>query len=62
MSNMSYCRFENTVQDLRDCYENWESLVEKETDEESPNEHELRARATMLKICQNIVDNYGGES
>ena len=22
MSNMSYCRFQNTVQDLQDCYDN----------------------------------------
>jgi hypothetical protein len=25
MANMSYCRFENTARDLRDCIENWNS-------------------------------------
>jgi len=24
MGNMSYCRFQNTLMDLRDCIENWD--------------------------------------
>jgi len=24
MSNMSYCRFENTANDLQECVDNWE--------------------------------------
>jgi hypothetical protein len=53
MSNMSYCRFENTLADLRDCYENWDSKLE--------NESEVKARARMLKLCKDIVDDYGDD-
>ena len=49
MSNMSYCRFKNTLPDLRDCYESWD-------DEVSPNE--AKARARLLKLCKQIVDDY----
>ena len=48
MSNMSYCRFENTLADLRDCYEYWE-------DAESPTEK--RAREQMVKLCKDILEN-----
>ena len=50
MSTMSYCRFQNTVGDLRDCYENWEDDLSDE---------EKRAQARMLKLCKEIVDAYG---
>ncbi len=49
MSNMSYCRFHNTLQDLRDCYETWE-------EETSPEEQKERAR--LLKLCRVIIDNF----
>jgi len=58
MGNMGYCRFENTLEDLRDCYENWDSLVEEETDDKIPCESELKAREKMLKLCQDIVNDY----
>ena len=47
MSNMSYCRFENTLEDLRDCFEHWD-------DAESYTEQKARQR--MLEICQQIVE------
>jgi len=37
MSNMSYCRFENTLADLRDCYENLDDNL-------GENIYEARAR------------------
>ena len=46
MSNMSYCRFQNTLQDLRDCYENIEEEV-------SQDEHQ--ARLKMLSLCFDIL-------
>ena len=52
MSNMSYCRFENTLQDLRDCYEHWDEKI---------SEDEFKAKERLLKLCQNIVDDYGDE-
>lgn len=50
MSNMSYCRFENTLDDLRDCYDNWE---------EETNEREERKKKKMMELCRQIVDDYG---
>lgn len=49
MSNMSYCRMENTYNDLRDCYENWD-----ETDGKS----ELKYREKILKLAKDIVDEF----
>ena len=50
MSNMSYCRFQNTLQDLRDCYE---SMDDKDLSDE-----EKRARRSLLKLCAKIADDY----
>lgn len=54
MSNMGYCRFENTLNDLRDCWEHWDDI-----DKDSEEEH--RAQEKMLKLCQRIVNNYSEE-
>jgi len=48
MSNMSYCRFQNTLGDLRDCQENL-------GDEELSKEEE-RARERLIEVCKKIVD------
>ena len=50
MSNMSYCRFHNTLDDLRDCYGAWE-------EETSPEEEKDKER--LLKLCKKIVADYG---
>lgn len=49
MPNMSYCRFENTVEDLRDCYDNINELNDLSEDEQ-------RARLRLIRLCQKIVD------
>lgn len=51
-NNMSYCRFRNTLTDLRDCQESLEN-----EDKLSPEEQ--KARDKLIKLCINIVDNYG---
>lgn len=53
MSNMSYCRFQNTLQDLRDCYEHM--------GEDELSEEEEKARQELLKLCQRIADDYEPE-
>lgn len=53
MSNMSYCRFRNTVDDLADCWENWYDPLN--TDEE------VAAKARMLRICRKIVEEADDE-
>jgi hypothetical protein len=52
MSNMSYCRFRNTLNDLRDCYHNFDSINSDE---------ELRAAKQLLALCQDIVDEIDPE-
>ena len=45
--NMAYCRFQNTVTDLHDCAESITEVISKE-------EHYARAR--LVKLCQQIID------
>lgn len=51
MSNMSYCRFSNTLSDLKDCYDNM--------DDEDISKEEKEARKKLIKLCERIVDDYG---
>ena len=50
MSNMSYCRFENTARDLLDCLDNWNSL-----DKESSS-FEYGARKEIWKMAKEIAE------
>jgi len=50
---MSYCRFENTLADLRDCEE---ALAEGKT--KDLNEYELPAAKELLKLCARIAKTY----
>jgi len=52
MGNMSYCRFENTLRDLQDCYDHMD-------EELSPNEEKCKEK--LIEICQLIVNDYGEE-
>ena len=47
---MSYCRFENTLRDLRDCYDNIDGY--------DLSESEFYARKQMIELCINIVERY----
>lgn len=49
MANMSYCRFQNTLSDLRDCEDN---LLETE----SLSKDEQRARQQLIETCRRIVE------
>ena len=49
MANMSYCRFRNTLQDLRDCYYNMEDSLDRD---------ELRARLDLIELCKQIIEDY----
>ena len=50
MSNMSYCRFENTANDLRDCVDNADSEVSQE---------EHRARKRIAIYCAEFLNTIG---
>jgi hypothetical protein len=56
MGNMSYCRFENTLKDLRDCYKDM-----SETDFYELSETEQEARNKLVALCQNISEQFEEE-
>ena len=53
MSNMSYCRFQNTMSDLLDC---WQWLCENDPDKLSADE--LNAFKRLVNIAHQIEINY----
>ncbi len=52
MPNMSYCRFQNTLEDLRDCYDNWPN------DKSKLSLAEVKAKDRLIKLCQMIVQDF----
>jgi hypothetical protein len=56
MSNMSYCRFENTLKDLEDCSE---ALGNGEAEDSELNEYEKKAKEKLIKLCVSIACDYG---
>lgn len=53
MSNMSYCRFENTAKDLRNCLDNFDNSNLSETEE--------AAREHIIEMAVEIALDYGSE-
>lgn len=54
MSNMSYCRFENTVRDLEDCAEHmFDDLFSDE---------EVMARTRLIELCDKILAMAGAKN
>ena len=51
MPNMSYCRFENTVKDMRDCIN---AIEDGETDELS--NYEVNALSSFLDLAREITN------
>ena len=52
MGNMSYCRFENTMDDLRDCL--------RHIDHEAENNRDESARQAMLELFREIYEYWDG--
>lgn len=50
MSNMSYCRFENTLNDLEDCFSNM--------DDSGLSSFEEKARNRLIKLACDIAIDY----
>jgi len=51
MSNMSYCRFENTAKDLQDCLE----AIEKGEINDLGSQYEVDALEQLLDLCKEVV-------
>ena len=49
MSNMSYCRFRNALEDLRDCVEHMDDKTGVD---------EWWARISLVKLCGRIAADY----
>ena len=50
MSNMSYFRFQNTLPDLRDCYQG--------LDDEIASKEEMTAARALVKLCHRIAKEF----
>ena len=50
---MSYCRFENTMDDLQDCIRNIYRKAENSTDEQY--------RQQMIALFKEVADDYEGD-
>jgi len=64
MSNMSYCRYENTLSDLRDCYNALQEEAEDGYQEDAPeelSEYEARAKKQLIDLCATITAEFGEE-
>lgn len=57
MANMSYCRFQNTLQDLRAC---WYALNEEDMDD--LGEEEERAKNSLIWLCGEIHEEFGEDA
>ena len=53
MGNMSYCRFENTMRDLRDCLDH----IHKPCD----NDYDESSRQEMLELFKEIGEHWDGD-
>jgi hypothetical protein len=56
VANMSYCRFQNTLNDLRDCAE---ALDYGDAEDENLSTEEKRAKEALIKVCSRIAADYG---
>ena len=53
MSNESYCRFENTLEDLEDCYN---ALANEDMDKLSKSEKKAKNR--LIRMCFDISADF----
>ena len=58
MANMSYCRFENTLADLRDCEKALGNIYDEVTEMSS---YEKNALPKLIELCKSISDNWDME-
>ena len=56
--NMSYCRFQNTLEALRECVD---ALDEIYHDIEKLDSDERHAALQLAYLCQQFADDFGGE-
>lgn len=55
MSNMSYCRFRNTLADLIDC----QDALNEHDGLDNLSEEEKRSAQRLIRVCRDIADDWG---
>ena len=55
MSNMSYCRFQNTLRDLKDCLD---ALCDIDGNLSELSTEEARAADSLILVCEEIAGNF----
>lgn len=58
---MSYCRFENTYNDLQDCYDALTEAGSIKEVEEKANKYEKGYIRKLVELCKYIVEDFGDE-
>ena len=58
MSNMSYCRYQNTSQDLQDCIDNLDSPEYEDEKLENLSRSERSAAEDMREQCETYIRLY----
>ena len=56
--NMSYCRFQNTLEALRECVD---ALDEIDWEIEELDSDERRAAKQLANLCRQLADDFAGE-
>lgn len=59
MANMSYCRFQNTALDLRDCVNNLRSLDPNDISMNTTDERNARER--IIEMAADLLEEIGVE-
>jgi hypothetical protein len=58
MSNMSYCRFQNTSNDLADCTAELEDMLDEQKSLATLSKDEKRSAAKMRELCEQFIEMY----
>jgi len=56
MSNMSYCRFQNTLSDLQDCVDALEAMRDDPGAETALSRAELAAAKGLVQLCATMIE------
>lgn len=63
MANMSYCRYQNTLSDLRDAFDAMGGGEFDDREGESElSDDEARARRALIALCVTIAEEFGDEA
>ena len=60
MGNMRYCRFENTYQDLKECYEALQNEGVKGIEEDA-SQYEKPYIKKLIELCKDIAEEFEDE-